>query len=99
MLSECVTQSPVNVDLLQHRADGVLLDEGVPPQPPDKSFERVWSWHDTIVWDDRTQNSRRQALVVKGRVECPEWCGIQEQGPAAQNILASSEAFHQLAAV
>ena len=30
LLWERVTQSPVNVDLLQHSADGILLDEGVP---------------------------------------------------------------------
>ena len=84
LLWECVAQSPVNVDLLQHSADGVLLDEGVPPQPPNNSFEGVWGWHDAIVWDDSAQDSRSQALVVKGRVECPERCGIQEQGTAAQ---------------
>lgn len=93
-LWECVTQSPVNVDLLQHRADGVLLDEGVPPQPPDNSFQGVWSWHDTIVWNDCSQYSRSQAPVVKGRVECPEWCGVQEQGTAAQCVLSPQKEFN-----
>ena len=69
--------APVYIDLLEHCADGVLLNEEVPPEPPDEGFQAFWSWHHPIIWHYCSQYLSCYALIGCGRRKSPEWCCVQ----------------------
>lgn len=72
------------VDLLEDHANGVFLDEGIPPQPPDDSLQAFWGRHDPIVWHNPPQDPSRETLVTKGGREGPKWSGVQIERTPAQ---------------
>ena len=73
------------VDLPQHRPDGVLGGEAVPPQRPDRRLERARRRHAPVVGDRPPNQAPQQAGRVGPRHEGPERRGVQVYGPPAES--------------
>lgn len=67
---------PIYIDLLKDSPNGVLLDEGIPPEAPDDRLQALRRRHDAIIWHNSSQDAGCETLIVCGWVEGPKRCGV-----------------------